>query len=347
MDSLELLRGLLEHYSPTGQEAGAVTYLVEAMHASGYQASLDGAGNAVGVLGEGSNEVMLLGHIDTIPGNIEIRQQGDILYGRGAVDAKGPLACFVMASSQVKVPAGWRLTVIGAVGEEGDSRGARYVRDFRSRPRMVVIGEPSGWDRLTLGYKGSLKLSYSVRQSLAHSAAQTSGACETAFRFWMDLLQLAEEYNQAAERSFSQLTPSLREMSSAEDGFFQTARLQIGVRLPPGDGIDSLLEQLRGLAGDADLEIQDYIPPYRSEKNNVLVRSLLAAIREAGGEPGFTLKTGTSDMNLVGPAWDCPILAYGPGDSRLDHTPEENISLSEYQKSIQVLAQTLSRVMQA
>ena len=39
-------------------------------------------------------------------------------------------------------------------------------------------------------------------------------------------------------------------------------------------------------------------------------------------------------MNVVGPVWQCPILAYGPGDSSLDHTPHEQIELPEYLSKI-------------
>jgi len=67
------------------------------------------------------------------------------------------------------------------------------------------------------------------------------------------------------------------------------------------------------------------------------VRAFLSSIRGQAGRPRFVLKTGTSDMNVVGPAWGCPIVAYGPGDSALDHTPEERISLREYLQSIEVL----------
>ena len=35
-------------------------------------------------------------------------------------------------------------------------------------------------------------------------------------------------------------------------------------------------------------------------------------------------------MNVVGPAWGCPIVAYGPGDSRLDHAPNEQVPVREY-----------------
>jgi LysW-gamma-L-lysine carboxypeptidase len=82
-------------------------------------------------------------------------------------------------------------------------------------------------------------------------------------------------------------------------------------------------------------------PPYRAEKNTPLVRTFLRAIRQEGGAPKFTVKSGTSDMNVVGPAWRCPILAYGPGDSRLDHTPNEHLDLAEYRTAIAVLARAL------
>ena len=49
-------------------------------------------------------------------------------------------------------------------------------------------------------------------------------------------------------------------------------------------------------------------------------------------------------MNLVGPAWGTPIVAYGPGDSNLDHTPDEHIEISEYLSGIQVLVNTLEKI---
>jgi LysW-gamma-L-lysine carboxypeptidase len=47
-------------------------------------------------------------------------------------------------------------------------------------------------------------------------------------------------------------------------------------------------------------------------------------------------------MNVVGPVWGCPIVAYGPGDSRLDHTPDEHLDLAEFQRAIAVLAEVLA-----
>jgi LysW-gamma-L-lysine carboxypeptidase len=81
---------------------------------------------------------------------------------------------------------------------------------------------------------------------------------------------------------------------------------------------------------------------FRADKNTPLVRSLLRAIRQMGGTPRFVYKTGTSDMNVVGPVWGVPIVAYGPGDSALDHTPAERIHLGEYLRSIEVLREALA-----
>jgi LysW-gamma-L-lysine carboxypeptidase len=73
-----------------------------------------------------------------------------------------------------------------------------------------------------------------------------------------------------------------------------------------------------------------------------VARSLSNAIRAAGGVPRPKLKTGTADLNIVAPVWKCPIAAYGPGDSSLDHTPNERLDLVEFTRSIGVLRTALA-----
>lgn len=48
--------------------------------------------------------------------------------------------------------------------------------------------------------------------------------------------------------------------------------------------------------------------------------------------------------NVVGPVWRCPIVAYGAGDSSLDHTPHEHVDIGEWQHSVAVLADLLARI---
>ncbi|MEI7990748.1 MAG: M20/M25/M40 family metallo-hydrolase, partial [Chloroflexota bacterium] len=101
MNPTALLETLLTHYSPTGNEMSAVQFLHQAMEQLGYTAHIDAAGNVIGTRGSGPREILLLGHIDTVPGMIEVRSEGDLLFGRGAVDAKGALACFTAAVAQI------------------------------------------------------------------------------------------------------------------------------------------------------------------------------------------------------------------------------------------------------
>ncbi len=345
MDEVALLEGLLRAYSPTGSEQPAVAYLTDALRGLGFETEVDEVGNAIGWRGSGERSIVLLGHIDTVPGEIPVRQEGDLLYGRGAVDAKGPLACFAAAAAQAALPPGWRVAVIGAVGEEGDSRGAKAVLN-RYRPSFAIIGEPSGWDRVTLGYKGSLLLAYRVEHPLAHPAAQTENAPQSAVAFWNRLTAAAAEWNAPYSRAFDQVTPVLRHMRSGEDGFSGWAELRINLRLPTWLTPQQACERISALAQNGQLDWLDAVPAYLAEKNTPLVRAFLSAIRKAGGKPAFALKTGTADLNLAAPAWGCPAVAYGPGDSNLDHTPHEHLSLSEYRRAIAVLRQTLQNLMQ-
>ena len=114
----ELLTSLVAVPSPPRHEALAVERLVRWLAAHGFAAAPDGAGNAVGVRGDGPSEILLLGHIDTFPGPVPLRHDDDVLYGRGTVDAKGPLCAFAIAAAAAAVPTGWRLTVVGAVEED-------------------------------------------------------------------------------------------------------------------------------------------------------------------------------------------------------------------------------------
>lgn len=341
VEQLSFLKGLLEQYSPTEQEAPAVEYMRTWLEQHGFAARIDEAGNVIGALGDGPREILLLGHIDTVKGIVPVREEEGRLYGRGAVDAKGPLATFACAAALCGAQPGWRVTVIGAVGEEGDSRGAKLIRD-RFRPEACIIGEPSGWDHVTLGYKGSAWFEYTVRRSLAHTAGQAESACEAAVRFWNRLQATAIEFNLGKTRVFDQLTTSLRGMSSADDGFTQTAKISFNLRLPMEISVGQVNAMLAGFAEDGALNQTDGIECFRGEKNSALVRAFLTSIRRENGKPGFLLKSGTADMNIVGPEWNIPIVAYGPGDSNLDHTPNEHVVVEEFLVGIRVLSRVLA-----
>ena len=142
------IAGLVQQYSPTGEEQKAVTWFIQRMQQLGFsKAFKDQAGNAVGIMGDGPRQIVLLGHIDTVPGQIPVGIQDHILYGRGSVDAKGPLAAFADAISKIGVLSGWQLVVIGAVDEEGAStRGALYCGPIPTSIRHYRRAKPVATD---------------------------------------------------------------------------------------------------------------------------------------------------------------------------------------------------------
>ena len=344
MDDVVFLEELLAIPSPSGEEDRLAGYLVERMAALGFRAHRDEVGNVVGTLGnpQAEREIVLLGHMDTVPGSITVRRHGGRLYGRGAVDAKGSLAAFVSAAARIAPQLnGACVRVIGVVEEETHGRGARHLARTMHPPYCVVIGEPSGWEGVTLGYKGMLTVGYRLVQPGGHSAGQHPGPAEQAVRFWNQLMAYADEQNGGRSGRFHTLDPALRGFRTFSDGLEDGVEMNVVIRLPPEADAADLERKMHTGCNGARLSFPGSDPPFQAEKNTPPVRALLRAIRAEGGRPRFKLKTGTSDMNVVGPVWGCPIVAYGPGDSSLDHTPDEHIELEEFRHGIDVLARAL------
>ncbi len=365
MSDFDTLVGLVEQYSPSGKERGAVEWLVERMKSLGFgETCVDEAGNAVGVMGDGPKQVVLLGHIDTVPGEIPVIRDGippnEILYGRGSVDAKGPLACFADAVAQVGALDGWQFVVIGAVDEERDSLGARFVVD-KYKPDFAIIGEPNNWDRIALGYKGSAWANLALKRGQAHSASGEQTAPEAAVEAWLALKAYTDEFNADKKRAFDMLLPTLRGLESGQDEFEQWAQLSVVCRLPmevtPDGWYEKLYETLKVFVKHSQNETEGVetfrvliervgypVPAWECEKNSPLVRAFLNGIRSQDGTPRFVYKTGTADLNVVAPVWECPALVYGPGDSALDHTPDEHLSLEEYKRATEALVGALKKL---
>ena len=356
LENLDLLRALVSIPSVSGQEHGAVAYLVSWMQSHGFEARVDRAGNAVGVLdggpgpdGSPPREIMLLGHIDTVPGDIPIHIVGGKLYGRGSVDAKGPLTAFVLAALTAGVRPGWRLIVIGAVEEEASSsKGARYVAQ-RYHPDYCIIGEPNHWRRIALGYKGRVLVDARREKTLTHTASPEAGVIDELIWFWNDVQAHVQAINSQRSRPWELLQAGVEAIDSGGDGKNVWATMKGGFRLPldiSPDEMQAILEEV-AQAHQVQLTFGGGEPAYRAQKNTPLVRAFLRAIRAQNGKPGFVVKTGTSDMNVVGPVWNVPIIAYGAGDSALDHTPEEHIIIAEWARSVSVLSHALEGLMQS
>jgi [amino group carrier protein]-lysine/ornithine hydrolase len=336
--SVDLLHAMLDIPSPSGREDDLARFLEKTMNYLGMAVHRDEVGNVIGDIGTGRGPVvMLLGHLDTVDRPLAARRDGDRLVGRGAADAKGPLAA--MISAAVARPAfPGTIRVAGAVEEERLSRGGEHLARTVPPPDALLVGEPSGWSRVVLGYKGKIDIEYRVTRPATHPTNPVAKASEVAAGFWHDLLEaLGPERDHAA---FGLPAATLRGVR----GDLTEALLDVDCRVPPGFDAEALAARLRARVNGGEITVVRHIPAVRRDRSDPVVRAVTAAIRRHGGRPRPTLKTGTSDMNTVAPHWNVPMATYGPGDSSLDHADDEHIEIGEYLKGIDVLTATLDEL---
>ncbi|MBV8194721.1 MAG: [LysW]-lysine hydrolase [Candidatus Dormibacteraeota bacterium] len=340
LDGEQLLRDMVAVPSPSGGEGALTSMLQRRLSAAGFDAHIDAVGNVIASWGTGGETIALVGHVDTAPGNIPMRRDGDSLYGRGTVDAKGPLAAACTAVSRLPRDRGRRYVVVGAVEEEATSRGARHLAATMVAPDALVILEPSGWEGVTIAYKGSVRLRWERSQPTGHGAGPLPSAGDHAMSFVRRLQDDAAIWS-GEGGIFDRLDVRVLRLTAGSDGFVDRATVEIGLRVPPRCDFETLRATLDDLSVDGELTVDYADAAVRTDRSSPLARSFIRAIREHGGAPRFKLKTGTSDLNVLAPVWRCPAVAYGPGNSRLDHTPDEHVELDDFHRAVSVLEAAL------
>lgn len=122
-------------------------------------------------------EVLITSHIDTVPPfyPFERREENGTVYhfGRGTVDAKGPVATMIVAShkffqSRTDTPS---LGMLFVVSEETGGAGMKAFAQYASNTtfRAGIFGEPTE-GKLASGHKGSLRVDLDVLGKSSHSA---------------------------------------------------------------------------------------------------------------------------------------------------------------------------------
>jgi LysW-gamma-L-lysine carboxypeptidase len=138
--------------------------------------------------------------------------------------------------------------------------------------------------------------------------------------------------------------PTEFEGGTSVDGLSVEATMEVQFRVPPEFTVDDVREMADGQLDGGTVHWYDAVPPVMESPRTDVARAFRAAIRTAGGDPRLLRKTGTADMNIFASTWDCPMVTYGPGDSDLDHAPDEHLSLTEYDRSIEVLVDACERL---
>jgi [amino group carrier protein]-lysine/ornithine hydrolase len=338
---LPLLESMLACSSPSGHEGPLAALMAERMAKLGFDASIDQCGNIIGEIGDPDGpRIMLIGHLDTVQGDVPLRRDGDLLFGRGAVDAKGPFATMVMAAAAAAeegVPA--RFVVAGAVEEEvASSRGAHHLVATQPRPDALFVGEPNGWDGVGLAYKGRTGVTLDVRRPPAHTSAPAERAIEAAVGVWQAVREYLDGLPVQGGGDFDRPIAALTRI----EGDIVRAKAEIVCRVPPGFDFEDFERQLDLLTAGEPTRLDERTAAVEQDRSDPVVRTLCGAIRRAGARPRLKRKCGTCDMNIFVPAWNVPAAAYGPGDSALDHTDHEHVSITELDRGAGILADALA-----
>jgi LysW-gamma-L-lysine carboxypeptidase len=336
---LELLARMVEISSVSGDEHELARFLARWCRDRGIFAGVDAAGNLFASKGAGERRLLMLGHMDTVPFRWPATWDGDTLTGRGSVDAKGSLAAFLHVLADVEVPDGSCVQVVGTVDEERTAAGAFWVRDHY-RSDAVIVGEPSGSGALTIGYHGVCKAALSVAQTSAHTAAH--GARTAASRV-VDAVTAVES---AVRKASPDALFAVLAVEAHPDGVRQTGTAVVDVRVPPGTDVADIVAAITA-AVEEPIEVEFLLatPPVLTERTDPLARAFARAIRGAtSSAPRMLSKKGSSDMNTLATTWSgVPMVAYGPGDASLDHTPHERLDAAEFRAATAVLRDAVGR----
>lgn len=343
IDPVKFLTGLIKVYSPSTREKSASDYILDYIKAvGGYQdVRQDDFNNVIMRMSTGTPEVYLVGHMDTVPGELPVISDGKSIYGRGAVDAKTPLAALLHASLGL-ADTGCGLVFAAVTDEERASEGMNGLLKGGARPDFAVFGEPTGLSSVAISYKGRVlaRLEYSAPSY--HSSSPWLG--KTAFDLmWEDVERIKGEVrsmNEGAKSNFDSITAQAVKCNCGDSLNKTPARatLYMDVRFPPGLSSQELEKRLFTM----EHGVEDRLEPFSTTPSNILSRSFYHGIfKVLGRKPNYVKKMGTCDGNVLKSYYDVPIVAYGAGDSKLSHTELERVTVEDYMSSIEVIKESV------
>lgn len=130
--------------------------------------------NVLATCGEGPPDVVLTTHLDTVPPYIPLTEDDEYLYGRGTCDAKGIFAAMWVAAERLRASGHTGVALLGIVGEETDSCGAKNASAILPKARWIIDGEPTE-GVMTSAAKGVLAMKVRAKGVAGHSAYPERG----------------------------------------------------------------------------------------------------------------------------------------------------------------------------
>ena len=287
----------------------------------------------------GSKHFAFAGHLDVVPPGggwtseaFDPEVRGDLLYGRGAVDMKGAIACMVDAVAEVPVEAGTISFVITGDEEGPALHGTRALIDFMReaghQPDLCLVGEPTSVNRLgdmmKIGRRGSVNIWLEVQGTQGHVAyphlADNPIPKLVAMLAELDALVLDEgtDWFQPSHLEVTEVDVP----NDAHNVIPAVAKARISIRFNDLHSGASLSEKVGAIAqkhGGSALPIisgEPFLTPPGAFSD-----AIAAAVKaETGVDPEPSTTGGTSDARFLRAV--CPVIEFGLVNATMHKTNE-------------------------
>ncbi len=356
---------LIQTRSMPGEEANAARAVQQEMKALGYDdVWQDEVGNAIGVLrGTGSGpSVMLNTHLDHVSAGAESgwpfppfegRIHEGAVWGRGAMDIKGPTAAQVYGAALLKaagLPVRGDVYVAAAVQEEVGGLGSIELA-CTTRTDSAVIGEATN-NELRRGHRGRIELITRIGGRSAHASMPERGINPhyslARFLLGLENISLSEDPFLGRETFVPTLLFTDQTSSNVVPG---EVRLHIDWRTVPQRGPDEIRAELQRLLDEslvhgasgavtvkeehlhthtgAERDVPAAFPSFVLQEDDPLLLASRSALSEALGRevPVRRWEFATDGGHLM--AAGIPCIGFGPGDEALAHTNQERVPIAQ------------------
>ncbi|MEN1761104.1 M20 family metallopeptidase [Anoxynatronum sibiricum] len=316
------------------------------------------------------NSLMLNGHTDTItPYRMTIDPfhecvRDGYVWGRGAADMKGGLACMITTMVAMKragiVPDG-DIVFAGVIGEEGKSEGTEHLIHSGIRTSAAIVGEPSNYE-YAVGHRGLEWFDVVFTGIASHSGSPENSvnAIEKAAEFIYRAKR--ELYPKIRQREDEFMGVSLMNVGIIEGGLGQSTvadqcTVKIDRRYIPGETVESVLQEYQDLLNsmkEEDPAMKATIiksaenvtalnhPPLITPMSEPIVHAVRKALSEViKRDPKITRGRGWTDAALLSVYGKIPTVVVGPGDIRLSHTEAERIAIRDLVNTVDVYARII------
>ena len=337
-----LLRNLINIYSPTGKEREITRFLHNYLKAGGLPVKVQKIdarrSNLLVIPPETESMVVLVGHLDTVPAydldQFGCREDGDLIEGLGASDMKGGCAAIIEAYVGLWMEGPPRAPVALALvsGEEEEGDGTRkLVREYHFP--WAIIAEPSGLHPC-FGHYGYLEIQITATGKRIHASLANPGQnpVESMLRL---LLRMSSFF--ADKRP--ELVYNIRDLSTSRSGFAVPERCDVwmDIHLPPEAQLGEIMMEIEeilirerqespGFSGTHSFT--NVHAGYALPEKGDFAEKLKLAYEEQRLPWEPQAFRSHSDANLLWAAGIKPIIL-GPGSLDKAHSPDESISFEQ------------------